>query len=167
MDLQLLGDFPDRLAADGPEHDWDRHTNAAFAALGGRAAEQGWRCAPLMDLYLSAAWRAPFRAPAGAMGVSVAELLCPQFLGSTIGDADGADDCPQRSEDRTGRQPAATTEGRRLTTGRGRRRTPRPSDLKPCYKWPIALGAFVVAGHELEGGLPHKSGGHRPRARSL
>jgi hypothetical protein len=33
----------------------------------------------LMDLYLSAAWRAPFRAPAGAMVVSVAELLCPQF----------------------------------------------------------------------------------------
>ena len=122
----------------------------------------------LMDLYLSAAWRAPFRAPAGAMGVSVAELLCPQFLGSSaIGDADGADDRPQRSEDRTGRQSAATTECRRLTTGRGRRRTPRPSDLKPCYKWPIARGAFVVAGHELEGGLPHKSGGHRPRARSL
>jgi hypothetical protein len=79
VDLQLLGDFLDRLAADGPEHDWDRHTNAAFAALGGRAAEQGVALRALMDLYLSAAWRAPFRAPAGAMVVSVAELLCPQF----------------------------------------------------------------------------------------
>ena len=39
VDLELLGDFLDRLAADGPEHDWDRHTNAAFAALGTRAAE--------------------------------------------------------------------------------------------------------------------------------
>jgi hypothetical protein len=55
----------------------------------------------------------PVRVPAGAMVVSVAELLCPQFLGSrTIVDADGADDRPQRSEDRTGRRPAAATEGR-------------------------------------------------------
>jgi hypothetical protein len=47
------------------------------------------------------------------MVVSVAELLCPQFLGSsTTVDADGADDRPQRSEDRTGRRPAAATEGR-------------------------------------------------------
>lgn len=44
----------------------------------------------------------------------------PTIFGSSmIGDADGADDRPQRIEDRPGRQSAATTEGRRLTTGRG------------------------------------------------
>src|SRR6195952_766414 len=58
VNLELLGDFLDRLAADGPEHDWDRHTNAAFAALGTRAAEQGVALRALVDLYLSAAWRA-------------------------------------------------------------------------------------------------------------
>jgi sugar diacid utilization regulator len=58
VDLELLGDFLDRLAAPGPEHDWDRHTNAAFAALGARAAEQGVALRALVDLYLSAAWRA-------------------------------------------------------------------------------------------------------------
>ena len=58
VDLDLLGDFLDRLAAHGPEHDWDRHTNAAFAALGARAAEQGVALRALVDLYLSAAWRA-------------------------------------------------------------------------------------------------------------
>jgi hypothetical protein len=62
--LELLGDFLDRLAADGPEHDWDRHTNAAFAALGARAAEQGVALRALVDLYLSAAWRAWPQLPA-------------------------------------------------------------------------------------------------------
>lgn len=64
VDLELLGDFLDRLAADGPEHDWDRHTNAAFAALGTRAAEQGVALRALVDLYLSAAWRAWPQLPA-------------------------------------------------------------------------------------------------------
>ena len=64
VDLELLGDFLDRLAAHGPEHDWDRHTNAAFAALGARAAEQGVALRALVDLYLSAAWRAWPRLPA-------------------------------------------------------------------------------------------------------
>src|SRR5947209_1371053 len=58
VDLELLGDFLDRLAAHSPEHDWDRHTNAAFEALGARAAEQGVALRALVDLYLSAAWRA-------------------------------------------------------------------------------------------------------------
>ncbi|HEX6405246.1 MAG TPA: helix-turn-helix domain-containing protein [Pseudonocardiaceae bacterium] len=58
VDPELLGDFLDRLAAPGPEHDWDRHTNATFAALGSRAAEQGVVLRALVDLYLSAAWRA-------------------------------------------------------------------------------------------------------------
>jgi hypothetical protein len=64
LDLELLGDFLDRLAAQGPEHDWDRHTNAAFAALGARAAEQGVALRALVDLYLSAAWRAWPQLPA-------------------------------------------------------------------------------------------------------
>lgn len=64
VDLELLGDFLDRLAAHGPEHDWDRHTNAAFAALGARAAEQGVALRALVDLYLSAAWRAWPQLPA-------------------------------------------------------------------------------------------------------
>ncbi|MDT7595509.1 MAG: hypothetical protein QOJ06_1055 [Pseudonocardiales bacterium] len=64
VNLELLGDFLDRLAADGPEHDWDRHTNAAFAALGARAAEQGVALRALVDLYLSAAWRAWPQLPA-------------------------------------------------------------------------------------------------------
>lgn len=64
MDLELLGDFLDRLTAHGREHDWDRHTNAAFAALGARAAEQGVALRALVDLYLSAAWRAWPQLPA-------------------------------------------------------------------------------------------------------
>jgi hypothetical protein len=64
VDPELLGDFLDRLAAPGPEHDWDRHTNAAFAALGSRAAEQGVVLRALVDLYLSAAWRAWPQLPA-------------------------------------------------------------------------------------------------------
>ncbi|MFN2477795.1 MAG: PucR family transcriptional regulator [Pseudonocardiaceae bacterium] len=64
VDLELLGDFLDRLAAHGQEHDWDRHTNAAFAALGARAAEQGVALRALVDLYLSAAWRAWPQLPA-------------------------------------------------------------------------------------------------------
>ncbi|MGH3436055.1 MAG: PucR family transcriptional regulator [Sciscionella sp.] len=58
LDPGLLGDFLDRLAAPGPGHDWDRHATAAFAALGARAAEQGVALRALVDLYLSAAWRA-------------------------------------------------------------------------------------------------------------
>lgn len=59
LDPALLGDFLDRLAApDGGHDDWDRDTDAAFAALGSRAAEQGVALRALMDLYLSAAWRA-------------------------------------------------------------------------------------------------------------
>ncbi|MGH3604781.1 MAG: PucR family transcriptional regulator [Pseudonocardiaceae bacterium] len=64
VDLELLGDFLHRLAAHGPGHDWDRHTNAAFAALGARAAEQGVALRALVDLYLSAAWRAWPQLPA-------------------------------------------------------------------------------------------------------
>ena len=64
VDLELLGDFLDRLAAHGPEHDWDRHTNAAFVAVGVRAAEQGVALRALVDLYLSAAWRAWPQLPA-------------------------------------------------------------------------------------------------------
>jgi hypothetical protein len=66
VDPDLLGDFLDRLAAAGPEHDWDRHTNATFAALGSRAAEQGVVLRALVDLYLSAAWRAWSQLPAVA-----------------------------------------------------------------------------------------------------
>jgi hypothetical protein len=66
VDPGLLGDFLDRLAAAGPEHDWDRHTNATFAALGSRAAEQGVVLRALVDLYLSAAWRAWPQLPAVA-----------------------------------------------------------------------------------------------------
>ncbi len=58
VDPELLGDFLDRLAAPGREHRWDRHTNAIFVALGARAAEQGVVLRALVDLYLSAAWRA-------------------------------------------------------------------------------------------------------------
>ena len=56
VDLELLGDFLDRLAVNGPEHGSDGHTNAAFAALGTRAAEQGVALRALVDLDLSAAW---------------------------------------------------------------------------------------------------------------
>jgi hypothetical protein len=66
VDPELLGDFLDRLAAPGPGHDWDRHTNATFAALGSRAAEQGVVLRALVDLYLSAAWRAWPQLPAVA-----------------------------------------------------------------------------------------------------
>ena len=58
LDRELLGDFLDRLAAHRPDHDWDRHAHAAFAALGARAAEQGVTLRTLVGLYLSAAWRA-------------------------------------------------------------------------------------------------------------
>jgi hypothetical protein len=66
VDPELLGDFLDRLAAGGPEHHWDRHTNATFVALGARAAEQGVVLRALVDLYLSAAWRAWAQLPAVA-----------------------------------------------------------------------------------------------------
>ena len=56
----------DRLAVHDPDHDWDRHTNATFAALGSRAAEQGVVLRALVDLYLSAAWRAWPQLPAVA-----------------------------------------------------------------------------------------------------
>lgn len=66
VDPELLGDFLDRLAAPGLEHHWDRHTNATFVALGARAAEQGVVLRALVDLYLSAAWRAWTQLPAVA-----------------------------------------------------------------------------------------------------
>jgi DNA-binding PucR family transcriptional regulator len=55
LDPALLGDFLDRLAEPGR---WDRHVSAAFAAHGARAAEQGAVLRAVIDLYLSAAWRA-------------------------------------------------------------------------------------------------------------
>lgn len=66
LDPELLGDFLDRLAAHNSEHPWDRHTIAAFAALGARAAEHGVALRALVDLYLSAAWRAWPQLPAVA-----------------------------------------------------------------------------------------------------
>ncbi|HEY3754374.1 MAG TPA: helix-turn-helix domain-containing protein [Pseudonocardiaceae bacterium] len=66
LDPGLLGDFLDRLADPAPGRAWDRHQHAAFAALGARAAEQGVALAALVDLYLSAAWRAWPRLPAVA-----------------------------------------------------------------------------------------------------
>lgn len=58
LDPGLLGDFLDRLAAPDPDHHWDRQATARFAALGARSAEQGVALRALVDLYLSAAWRA-------------------------------------------------------------------------------------------------------------
>ncbi|HVV18642.1 MAG TPA: helix-turn-helix domain-containing protein [Pseudonocardiaceae bacterium] len=58
VDPDLLGDFLDRLAASGRDHAWDRHADATFAAFGAKAAEQGVVLRALVDLYLSAAWRA-------------------------------------------------------------------------------------------------------------
>lgn len=58
LDPGLLGDFLDRLADPAPGRAWDRHQHAAFAALGAKAAEQGVALVALVDLYLSAAWRA-------------------------------------------------------------------------------------------------------------
>lgn len=58
LDPNLLGDFLGRLAAPGPDHGWDRHADAAFTALGARAAERGTALQAVVDLYLSAAWRA-------------------------------------------------------------------------------------------------------------
>jgi DNA-binding PucR family transcriptional regulator len=55
LDAGLLGDFLDRLAGPGS---WDRHAAASFAAHGARAAEQGVVLRAVVDLYLSAAWRA-------------------------------------------------------------------------------------------------------------
>ena len=69
VDPELLGDFLDRLAAcdpEQPEHHWDRHIHATFVALGSRAAEQGVVLRALVDLYLSAAWRAWHQLPAVA-----------------------------------------------------------------------------------------------------
>jgi sugar diacid utilization regulator len=68
IDPGLLGDFLDRLAEPGPEHDWDRHASAAFSALGARAAEHGLRLSSVADLYLSAAWRAWPLLPSVAQG---------------------------------------------------------------------------------------------------
>jgi DNA-binding PucR family transcriptional regulator len=61
LDPSLLGDFLDRLA--DPTRTWDRHQHAAFAVLGARAAEQGVALRAVVDLYLSAAWRAWPRLP--------------------------------------------------------------------------------------------------------
>lgn len=58
LDPRLLGDFLDRLADPGADPGWDSHANAAFTALGARAAEQGLALSAVADLYLSAAWRA-------------------------------------------------------------------------------------------------------------
>lgn len=65
LDPGLLGDFLERLAARSTE--LDRHQLAAFEALGARAVEQGVALRALVDLYLSAAWRAwPLLPAAGA-----------------------------------------------------------------------------------------------------
>jgi sugar diacid utilization regulator len=64
LDPSLLGDFLDRLAEPGPGRAWDRHQHAAFAALGARASEQGVALSAMVDLYLSAAWRAWPQLPA-------------------------------------------------------------------------------------------------------
>ena len=56
LDPALLGDFLVRLAA--PARDLDRQQRAGFEALGARAVEQGISLRELVDLYLSAAWRA-------------------------------------------------------------------------------------------------------------
>ena len=58
LDPELLGDFLDRLADTGTDRGWDRHQRAGFVALGARAAEQGVLLRAVVDLYLSAAWRA-------------------------------------------------------------------------------------------------------------
>ena len=58
LDPDLLGDFLDRLADSDAERGWDRHQRAGFVALGARAAEQGVLLRAVVDLYLSAAWRA-------------------------------------------------------------------------------------------------------------
>lgn len=57
LDPGLLGDFLNRLAEPDYGRGWDRDADAAFAALGSRAAEQGVALRALVDLYLSAAWR--------------------------------------------------------------------------------------------------------------
>jgi DNA-binding PucR family transcriptional regulator len=70
LDPALLGDFLDRLAAPGPGHVWDEQIRAEVAASGARAAERGVTLRALIDLYLSAAWRAWPELPsvAGATG---------------------------------------------------------------------------------------------------
>ncbi len=55
---ELLGDFLARLADTGTDRGWDRHQRAGFVTLGARAAEQGVALRAVVDLYLSAAWRA-------------------------------------------------------------------------------------------------------------
>jgi DNA-binding PucR family transcriptional regulator len=58
LDPDLLGDFLDRLAAPGPGHEWNPRIQAEIAAMGARAADEGVNLRALIDLYLSAAWRA-------------------------------------------------------------------------------------------------------------
>jgi DNA-binding PucR family transcriptional regulator len=58
LDPALLGDFLDRLAAAHQARAWDQHQQAEFEALGARAVDQGASLADVVDLYLSAAWRA-------------------------------------------------------------------------------------------------------------
>lgn len=58
LDPQLLGDFLDRLATRQPRHEWRDRDTATFSALGSRAANDGVSLRALVDLYLSAAWRA-------------------------------------------------------------------------------------------------------------
>lgn len=57
-DGTLLGDFLDRLATRTTTYEWHQHDTAAFAALGSRAADSGVSLRAVVDLYLSAAWRA-------------------------------------------------------------------------------------------------------------
>lgn len=64
LDTALLGGFLDLLA--DPDRPFDRDAQAAFVALGARAAQAGVPLRALVDLYLSAAWRAWPVLPAAA-----------------------------------------------------------------------------------------------------
>jgi sugar diacid utilization regulator len=66
LNPELLGGFLDRLADSGGDRGWDRQQRAGFVALGSRAAEQGVLLRAVVDLYLSAAWRAWSLLPAVA-----------------------------------------------------------------------------------------------------
>jgi DNA-binding PucR family transcriptional regulator len=87
LDSNLLGDFLGRLAAPGPDHGWDRHADAAFTALGARAAELGVALRAVVDLYLSAAWRAWPRLPEVAGGDAEAIRSCGQRVLRVCDDA--------------------------------------------------------------------------------
>jgi DNA-binding PucR family transcriptional regulator len=87
VDPDLLGEFLDRLAEPGPGHDWNRQATATFAALGARAARQGVALRALVDLYLSAAWRAWPRLPAVASDEADAVRAAGQRVLRTCDDA--------------------------------------------------------------------------------